>query len=295
MSVVTTKTFLMIDDAAKQALEREHDAMTREIVRLKTELAVMTTLRDDWRRARCDETGRLVSENVQLKADLKALLDAIPPCPQHGNRCIGWACGWIQQAAWQERRAHEGKTEAVAMDVQALADELVKEVSFKIEGERFRDSSKIISIGGSNPMASAAVPMVDEVRGTLQPAPERTAPRFGRGKISGRYNQIGPDGTPLSWTVRSPTQLAALCLDAMGENSYEIDIDLPPGAPGINWLNESPHVALNKLCALYGRQVIFEAAADRIRIGLPGPETKPPTPETPDPESSTWRDRPPLL
>ncbi len=48
------------------------------------------------------------------------------------------------------------------------------------------------------------------------------------GKIEGEYNQLDPFGKLIPWTIRSPKELAKLCLEEMGESNYDID-NLPPG------------------------------------------------------------------
>ena len=137
------------------------------------------------------------------------------------------------------------------------------------------------------------------------------------GVLNGCYNQLDPHGKLIWWTVRSPLELAILCLDAMGETGYEID--MPPGlsskaarilltpprvkgrgrpkvgevvrppedflAPGtnlpptgtnppINWEGEVPAQALQRLCDIFGRRVVYDLAGDRVliaRIGVGSP------------------------
>ncbi len=113
------------------------------------------------------------------------------------------------------------------------------------------------------------------------------------GRISGTYNQPDPHGKLIPWTIRSPKELAILCLQAMGEKRYTID--LPPGLdrevgrkfaaknppwigvipvtgtnPPVNWESETPAVALQNLCELFGRHVIYQLATDSILIAIPG-------------------------
>lgn len=114
------------------------------------------------------------------------------------------------------------------------------------------------------------------------------------GSISGVYNQLDPHGKLILWTVRSPIQLAVLCLDAMGESGYTIDLPdgidgpvtppntipdfLNPGQnlpvtvtnPPINWLGEPPFQALQRLCDLYGRRIVLNVVTNRIAIVQPG-------------------------
>ena len=96
------------------------------------------------------------------------------------------------------------------------------------------------------------------------------------GDISGSYNQLDPLSKLIPWTIRSPTELAELCLQAMGVIDY--DIDMPSGLeeadgvnhgqqnpiwlnvipttgtnPPVNWVNTNPASALSNLCNQYGR------------------------------------------
>jgi hypothetical protein len=49
------------------------------------------------------------------------------------------------------------------------------------------------------------------------------------GEISGRYNQVDQRGKLVPWSIRSPAELAKLCLEKMGERNYSIN--LPQGLP----------------------------------------------------------------
>jgi hypothetical protein len=86
--------------------------------------------------------------------------------------------------------------------------------------------------------------------------------------ISGQYNQIDDHGKLIPWTVRSPYQLAELCLDAMGEAGYSIDLPgglaAPPG-PGVP--DPGP------------LDVVIDAATDYLALGenVPQTGTNPPT------------------
>lgn len=136
------------------------------------------------------------------------------------------------------------------------------------------------------------------------------------GGISGTYNQFDPNGKLIPWTIRSPTELAILCLQSLGETNYVIN--LPPGLPAsaglgvgvflptgivypptgtnppINWVGAPPAQALQQLADSYGCHVIYQLGNDGVLITpigdgdlLPtgsiareGPKLK--TPETPD-------------
>ena len=110
----------------------------------------------------------------------------------------------------------------------------------------------------------------------------------GFGAISGSYNQLDPHGKLIPWTIRSPTELATICLDAMEEEDYEID--LPPGLqqadgedlerylklgeqfpetlanPPVTWDHTPPAEALARLCDGYGRRVVYQPIQDRVII-----------------------------
>ncbi|MBL8867082.1 MAG: hypothetical protein JNK93_16105, partial [Planctomycetia bacterium] len=116
--------------------------------------------------------------------------------------------------------------------------------------------------------------------------------RWAFGSISGTYNLKDDKGNLVPWTARTPTQLARLCLEAMGERGYLID--LPDGigadqldqtndnpAPGqmtpptgtnplIEWVDEVPAQALARLCDRFGRRLIFDPVRDIVVIARPG-------------------------
>jgi hypothetical protein len=136
------------------------------------------------------------------------------------------------------------------------------------------------------------------------------------GGISGYYNQLDPHGKFIPWTIRSPTQLAVACLQAMGETTYTLN--LPPGLdssvgqgqgaflttgltfpptgtnPPINWVAVPPAQALQQVADLFGCRVIYRHSDDGVLVTpagigalLPpgsihtqGPSIK--SPETPD-------------
>ncbi len=110
----------------------------------------------------------------------------------------------------------------------------------------------------------------------------------GFGAIDGVYNDLDDHGKLVPWTIRSPTELAILCLDAMGERDYTID--MPPGIPraagadldrylfagenftqsAVNprtvWDRKPPAEALAALCDLYGRRVVLQVATNTVAI-----------------------------
>ncbi len=140
--------------------------------------------------------------------------------------------------------------------------------------------------------------------------------RWRFGFIQGSFNQLDPHGKLLAWTIRSPTELATFCLNAMGETNYTLNLPvgldssvgqnvtqfLPTGInwpstgtnPPVNWNGIPPATALNQLADQYGCRVIYDPLTDSILVGpvgfgaqLPpghlakeGPAMK--APETPD-------------
>lgn len=138
------------------------------------------------------------------------------------------------------------------------------------------------------------------------------------GNIEGDYNQQDKLGKLIPWTIRSPRELAILCLEAMGETGYVID--LPPGLteadgimhgqrnpphigvipttgtnPNIVWQpGTPPAVALNQLCELFGRRVVYRWQTNSVAIvkpgvggSLPGGSIASSTPSIDDPETPT--------
>lgn len=102
------------------------------------------------------------------------------------------------------------------------------------------------------------------------------------GYINGCYNQMDPFGKLIPWTIRSPTELAVLCLTAMGETDYEIN--LPPGLnypgpffgqpipnisgvnPPVNWDGVPPAQALQEVCDRCGCRIVYQLSTNSILI-----------------------------
>jgi hypothetical protein len=107
-------------------------------------------------------------------------------------------------------------------------------------------------------------------------------------KIEGWYNQLDRNGKLIPWTIRSPTELATLCLQGMSEVNYELR--LPPGLdraigrdvrdylvaglqfpstgtnPPINWEGVPPAQALQQLADLFGCRVIYRLSTDTVLV-----------------------------
>ena len=77
------------------------------------------------------------------------------------------------------------------------------------------------------------------------------------GSISGNYNLYQDDGEIKAGTEKSPYELAKLCLEAAGEENY--DIGSLPGTirPQVQWQNEVPMEALANLCDQVGCRVVL--------------------------------------
>jgi hypothetical protein len=121
----------------------------------------------------------------------------------------------------------------------------------------------------------------------------------GLGSIFGEYNRLDNQGKLVPWTIRSPTELATLCLQAMGEENFAIN--LPPGLPSTVgesidkylalgdsfpqtqtnpptvWTGLPPAQMLAQLADIYGCRVIFQPSANRVvvaplGVGAPLPD-----------------------
>src|SRR5262245_14669260 len=115
-----------------------------------------------------------------------------------------------------------------------------------------------------------------------------------QGEIYGCYNQLDPHAKLIPWTVRSPTELAELCLKAMGESNYRVV--LPPGLskddfgaghaedwlqqgenfpatgtnPPVDWYADVPAQALAAVADQYGAVVVYDPVTDSVYVGPPG-------------------------
>lgn len=102
------------------------------------------------------------------------------------------------------------------------------------------------------------------------------------GVLDGCYNQMNPQGKLIPWAIRSPTELATLCLEAMGEANYQIN--LPPGLaypgdavteaitpqganPCVNWQGVPPAQALAHLAEQFGCRVVYQWSTDGVYVG----------------------------
>ncbi len=101
------------------------------------------------------------------------------------------------------------------------------------------------------------------------------------GLIEGWYNQLDSFGNLIPWTVRSPTELAALCLTKMGESGYAIDMPAGLASPGlavdfflkasgvnppINWDGIPPAQALQQLCDQFNRRIVYRLSSNTLAV-----------------------------
>lgn len=112
------------------------------------------------------------------------------------------------------------------------------------------------------------------------------------GSINGFHNQLDSHGKLIPRTIKSPTELAHLCLDRMGvERRF---VDMPDGIPGaltnnipdflpnginfpplginppVNWFAENPAQALSALAESCGRRVVYDPVDRRVLVVRPG-------------------------
>jgi hypothetical protein len=116
--------------------------------------------------------------------------------------------------------------------------------------------------------------------------------RWRHGFVSGCYNELDHTGKLVPWTIRSPTELALLCLREMGETRFSIDLPIglntrdgknyarrlkagenfpDLGAnPPTRWDVTNAAAALSALCGRYGRRIFFDPVGDQVIIAPAG-------------------------
>ena len=106
--------------------------------------------------------------------------------------------------------------------------------------------------------------------------------------VGGWYNQLDPHAKLIPSTVRSPTELALICLEAMGVTRYTVD--MPPGVsssdaenlpeflttgvnfpqiginPPVDWFYENAAVCLSQLCDQCGRRLVYDPITRTVHI-----------------------------
>lgn len=112
------------------------------------------------------------------------------------------------------------------------------------------------------------------------------------GGLSGVYNQKDNRGKLVPWTIRSPRELAAICLSAMGVRGGRLE--LPQGLtfavnkvlerrlalgenfpqtltnPEVVWNRTPPGEALAQLADTYGARVVYQPLSRAVSVLLPG-------------------------
>lgn len=102
--------------------------------------------------------------------------------------------------------------------------------------------------------------------------------KWGYGAISGYYNQRTNAGDTelIVGTRRTPRQLAALCLDALGERNYDVRALPTDARPQIEWNYTNPAQALDQLCDQFGCVVTLKTnnrvVIERRGFGRPLPQ-----------------------
>lgn len=97
--------------------------------------------------------------------------------------------------------------------------------------------------------------------------------RWRWGEISGLWNQrLAIEGQVQSETLKTPQELAKLCLQAMGERRYDVS-QLPNATrPLVNWDHDNPAQALADLCESLGCRVVLKlddsVAIVRTGVGI---------------------------
>lgn len=101
-------------------------------------------------------------------------------------------------------------------------------------------------------------------------------PQNGGGFITGKYNIRQSNGRIKPGTEKSPQQLAAMLLEAMGETGFDVS-RLPGSArPAVDWVYANPSQELARLCDTLGCRVVLHLD-NRVRlhrkgVGAPLPE-----------------------
>lgn len=117
--------------------------------------------------------------------------------------------------------------------------------------------------------------------------------RWRDGRIDGLYNQLDPHGKLIPRQIKSPTELAKLCLQKMGVNRFIVDMPdgiigtafvnnipdfLPVGVnfpaiginPPVNWYADNPAGCLSQLAELTGRRIVYDPVDERVLVVRPG-------------------------
>lgn len=88
------------------------------------------------------------------------------------------------------------------------------------------------------------------------------------GYIEGRYNLRDQQGKLIKHTVKTPRELAVLCLDEAGESNYDVSA-LPEEEAArlpVTWEGVPPMEALASLAEQFGCRVVYQPLDDSVRV-----------------------------
>ena len=103
--------------------------------------------------------------------------------------------------------------------------------------------------------------------------------KWSMGAVGGCYNLRDDDGSIKDGTLKTPQQLAKLCLDAVDEFNIAIG-DLPNNArPEVQWDYDVPMEALARLCDELGCRIVLQLD-DKVAIRKAGEGRQLPVPQT---------------
>lgn len=98
------------------------------------------------------------------------------------------------------------------------------------------------------------------------------------GQVSGEYNRRDEAGEVIASTEKTPRELAALCLDALGERNYDTSALPNEPRPPIRWDASNPARALEDLCHTLGCVVVL-TLTDRVVLAKMGQGAQLPEPK----------------
>lgn len=91
------------------------------------------------------------------------------------------------------------------------------------------------------------------------------------GFVNGVFNQRDPRGRILFWTLATIPQLMAMCLDAMGEVNYTLNLptvitNTESVYPAIEWDAANPAHELTRLCERIGCRVVYRVDTNSVLV-----------------------------
>ena len=84
------------------------------------------------------------------------------------------------------------------------------------------------------------------------------------GSIPGQYNQLDDRGKLIPWTIRSPTELALLCLREMGESNFQIKLPTGLSSNDIPQINRLLITGENFPQSLANPETIWDGVAPAV-------------------------------